>query len=437
MKVTVEVIARCTTQRRRRDEKDEAFLRRLTHVNLSDKKLDRIDGLERCQNLVCLYLYENRISKIENLDFALNLTHLYIQDNNITVMENFEPLRNLQKLFIGGNAIQVITGLDGCNQLQELHVQAQRLPAGQPLQFDPASIDAIAESLGVLNTQKNNLTDASIFAPLQFLERLDLSMNHITTFEQVGALFEEGGCMSMQVLDMKGNPVDKQHKLRDYIVLMSPTLAVLNGREITETERQFLVNREAAKARRRQRELGGLDLNPMAVGGGGMGGYGPPEGVAGTLLMESRDDDPVAQRRAARPHVDAIPRKGAATAPAEREAYTGNELGGGMDREEEKRRLQQQMQFEGDVPVVKPRTENDGRPPPAGDAAEFSRVAREIEERREFLDEMRSAGRGGEYDAMVKAQIAEKVKELEILDSKLEDQAASALANPEPEPAPE
>ncbi len=74
VKVSVELIARCTAQRRRREEKDEAFLRRLTHVNLSDKKLDRIEGLERCINLVCLYLYENRISRLENLDFALNLT---------------------------------------------------------------------------------------------------------------------------------------------------------------------------------------------------------------------------------------------------------------------------------------------------------------------------------------------------------------------------
>jgi protein phosphatase 1 regulatory subunit 42 len=70
-------------QRRRKEEPDEKFLARLTHINLSDKKLDRIENLDLCSGLGCLYLYDNKISKIENLSFALNLTHLYIQDNNI------------------------------------------------------------------------------------------------------------------------------------------------------------------------------------------------------------------------------------------------------------------------------------------------------------------------------------------------------------------
>jgi hypothetical protein len=33
----------------------------------------------------------------------------------------------------------------------------------------------------------------------------------------------------MYRLEMKGNPVDRQHKFRDYIALMSPTLVIMNG----------------------------------------------------------------------------------------------------------------------------------------------------------------------------------------------------------------
>jgi len=395
-------------------------LKRLTHVNLSDKKLDRIEGLEECINLVCLYLYENKISRIERLDFALNLTHLYIQDNNINVMENLAPLRNLRKLFIGGNAIQVIQGLETCNQLQELHVQGQRLPANQPLVFDPASIDAIADSLFVLNTQKNNLTDATQFAVLHQLEKLDLSLNHITQFEQVGSIFQDGACMNMTVLEVKGNPVDKQHKFRDYVVLMSPSLNILNGREITQTERQFLVNREAAKARARRHN--GDDLEPPRLSQ-----YGPPQGVQGQLLMESSDHDPVEERRRARMHINSVPRKGV-SAPTEREVYSGDGKPE-ANRNADKEKLQQHMQFNGDVPVPAPRKEQGGEAA-EGAADGFSRVAAEIEERREFLEDMRAAGRGGEYDAMIKAQIAEKVRELEVLDDKISDEAA-ALANPD------
>lgn len=76
-------LTRFDLQRRRKDEPDDKFLKRLSHVNLSDKKLELIENLEGCVGLTCLYLYENRISQIENLNFGVNITHLYLQDNNI------------------------------------------------------------------------------------------------------------------------------------------------------------------------------------------------------------------------------------------------------------------------------------------------------------------------------------------------------------------
>ena len=42
-----------------KEEEDKNFLKRLTHVNLSDKKIDVIEGLEGCLNLQCLYLTDN------------------------------------------------------------------------------------------------------------------------------------------------------------------------------------------------------------------------------------------------------------------------------------------------------------------------------------------------------------------------------------------
>ena len=81
-KISLQMISRATTQRRRREEEDKHFLRRLTHINLTDKKIERIEGLEGCVGLQCLYLTDNRIRLIENLAFE-NLTHLYLQDNDI------------------------------------------------------------------------------------------------------------------------------------------------------------------------------------------------------------------------------------------------------------------------------------------------------------------------------------------------------------------
>jgi len=44
----------------------------------------------------------------------------------------------------------------------------------------------------VLNTSKNNITSPSQFQVLIALDTLDLSMNNITSFDEVGALFADG-----------------------------------------------------------------------------------------------------------------------------------------------------------------------------------------------------------------------------------------------------
>jgi protein phosphatase 1 regulatory subunit 42 len=407
VRISLDVITRATMQRRRREEEDKNFLKRLTHVNLSDKKVEVIEGLEGCVNLQCLYLTDNKITRIESLHFAQNLTHLYLQDNRIEVMENLDPLSNLQKLFIGGNNIQEVRGLESCTQLQELHVQAQRLAGEQALLFDHNTLIAISGTLRVLNAQKNNISQPSQFAMLRELERLDLSLNRVASFDELGALFGDEACMNMSSLDLRDNPVSKQHKLRDFVALMSPNLGMLDGREITQVERRFLVNKETAKSRARNRQQLSM-LQPLNAPQPGGHSFGPPQGIEGQLLLESQGDfDPVEARRRMRPHVDTIPHKGSGL-PAEREVYSGGLAA--PDRDAQKAALQAHMQFEGDVPVVRKREEQAEL---RGDAqGEFNRVAREIEERQEFLETMNAAGRGHEYDAMIKAQIAEKVREL-------------------------
>ena len=79
-------------------------------------------------------------------------------------------------------------------------------------------------------------TGGILYQVLRSLERLDLSMNRIASFEEIGALFSDEACVNMSILELRNNPVSKQHKLRDYVALMSPTLAILDGREITQVE---------------------------------------------------------------------------------------------------------------------------------------------------------------------------------------------------------
>jgi len=89
------------------------------------------------------------------------------------------------------------------------------------------------------------------------------------------------------------------------------------------------------------------------------------------------------------------------------------------DREAHKEALQQTMAFGRELgPPTKARD-----PPPPLPKAKASQeqelraaIADEIAERQQFLDSMRGAGRGGEHEATIEAQISERLADLATLD---------------------
>eukprot|EP01017_Pseudomicrothorax_dubius_P029951 TRINITY_DN3681_c0_g1_i1.p1 TRINITY_DN3681_c0_g1~~TRINITY_DN3681_c0_g1_i1.p1 ORF type:complete len:143 (-),score=32.06 TRINITY_DN3681_c0_g1_i1:117-545(-) len=72
------------------------------------------------------------------------------------------------------------------------------------------------------------------------MEVLDLKDNSITDI----LVFEKPlSCMQrLRVLDLRGNAIIHMPKFRDYLVMWSPSLRELNGRNILQNERQFLIN---------------------------------------------------------------------------------------------------------------------------------------------------------------------------------------------------
>ena len=72
-----------------------------------------------------------------------------------------------------------------------------------------------------------------------------------------------------------------------------------------------------------------------------------------------------------------------------------------MDRDLEKENLQRHMQFEGSIPEVMKRDERKKW----REEDEFQAVVAGIEERKQFLDEMRAAGKAGEYEAVINGQV--------------------------------
>ncbi|KAJ6664004.1 hypothetical protein lerEdw1_008958 [Lerista edwardsae] len=260
VRLTLELIAKSLNQKNRRDESLAQHLRKTTHLKLSNKNIDIIDDLSLCKNLNVLYLYDNQIRQIHNLDFASNLRHLYLQNNCISRIENLASLIKLEKLYLGGNYITVVEGLETLEELRELHVESQQLPLGEKLLFDPRSLHSLAKSLSVLNISNNNideLSDLAILENIIHLIAVDNQLNHVKDVEFVLSVW-----IKLSKLELNGNPVCHKPKYRDRVILQSKTLESLDGKEIKEMERQFLMNWKASRdARRRNRAESTLTEN--------------------------------------------------------------------------------------------------------------------------------------------------------------------------------
>ncbi|XP_030046027.1 protein phosphatase 1 regulatory subunit 42 isoform X2 [Microcaecilia unicolor] len=203
------------------------------------------DDISLCKNLIVLYLYDNSITQIRNLQFASNLTHLYLQNNLISCIENLTALKKLEKLYLSGNYITVIEGLEGLEELRELHVDSQRLPPGEKLLFDPRTLQSLAKSLLVLTISNNNIDELGELAILENLTQLEAVDNQLKYIEDLEFILSKWN--KLWKLDLRGNPVCQTTKYRDRLIIMSKTLESLDGKEIQELARQFLMNWKASK----------------------------------------------------------------------------------------------------------------------------------------------------------------------------------------------
>ncbi|GFN81415.1 protein phosphatase 1 regulatory subunit 42-like [Plakobranchus ocellatus] len=245
----MDLIARGTSgyTKKKRDETLQQYIRRLTHLYLENKNIDDIgEDLSFCRNLIVLYLYDNQLNRVPCLNSNCSLTHLYLQNNNISKIENLGALGRLQKLYLGGNSITVLEGLEKQHHLQELHVENQRLPAGEQLLFDPRSLRTLSQSLQILNISGNSLTSIRDLDCLLSLTQLLASDNQLSDMKELAHLLG-GPWKYMTRLDLQGNPLCMRAKYKDRVIVMGKYLEVLDGKNITETTRQFLLNWHASR----------------------------------------------------------------------------------------------------------------------------------------------------------------------------------------------
>ncbi|XP_028290911.1 protein phosphatase 1 regulatory subunit 42 [Gouania willdenowi] len=227
------------------------YLQSLTHLYFSSRNIQDIGDLSLCRNLTVLYLYDNQISHIHNLSFASNLTHLYLQNNNIVHIDDLSNLHKLSKLYLGGNRIAVVEGLERLCELTELHLENQRLTQEEKLLFDPKTLLTLAGSLCVLKIDNNNIDEIPDLAVLKELQYFSAAGNKLHNIEELEDVLSHWP--QLLQMDLNGNPVCKTTKYRDRLIVVCERLETLDGKEINELTRQFLIKWKESKQTRQNR----------------------------------------------------------------------------------------------------------------------------------------------------------------------------------------
>mmetsp|Transcript_1959 Transcript_1959/g.3826 ORF Transcript_1959/g.3826 Transcript_1959/m.3826 type:complete len:282 (-) Transcript_1959:353-1198(-) len=247
--ITKEIMVRYSNMMRVKGMSESAYLKKITHLHLGEKKLRTLSEAEFriCKNLRVLYLQGNHIPKLELLPFK-KLTHLYLQNNDIAKIEGLDQAQNLSKLYLNGNRISSLDGLQHCTQLVELHLSDQRLEAGQSMDLNPDALKALGKTLSVLTMANAGVHTLEPLLVLSSLVSLDVSRNLIEDIKDVCRYTE--GAVVLEELQLAGNPVSKVRKYRERIVVSSH-LSKLDDKDILDQERQFL---KAMKAKRRKKK---------------------------------------------------------------------------------------------------------------------------------------------------------------------------------------
>jgi protein phosphatase 1 regulatory subunit 42 len=156
-------------------------------------------------------------------------------------MEGLMDLVSLKRLYIEKNCISKLDGLDNCRMLEELYIGNQELPPGAEFTFDEYSLAAISSTLRVLDLPNSQVVNPKPLYYLEGLETLNMKENLIEDFEnQVCPLLQTMN--NLRILNLAKCPVTQITKYRDQVVLLSKSVAELDGKNILDSERKYLFN---------------------------------------------------------------------------------------------------------------------------------------------------------------------------------------------------
>ena len=160
-------------------------------------------------NLEVLHLGYNRVSSISDL--------------------SLHSFPNLCSLFLQGNDIGRVDGLESCGELRSLTLDKNRIRS-----FEPNSLSGLLK-LKDLRVEENGLRSLSNFPVLPSLTVLSAAGNRISDVIELEKLCRV--CDAREV-SFANNPVTRKQLYRTSVVGMFPNVRVVDGREVTQEERE-------------------------------------------------------------------------------------------------------------------------------------------------------------------------------------------------------
>lgn len=97
-------------------------------LELRERSLSDLDGLQYCRNISALDLSGNRITNTYEISFILYLSELYLADNLIDDIEPLKALSNLEILDLSGNDIEDISPLMALENLSFVDLRGNPVP---------------------------------------------------------------------------------------------------------------------------------------------------------------------------------------------------------------------------------------------------------------------------------------------------------------------
>lgn len=240
--MTPQLLMKCSTKYKQRKyqkgQSQEEFLQSVNHISLQEKDVAKMENIELCPNLKVLQIYDNKISVIESLTNCRNLTQISLYNNLISKIEGLESCPFITKLYLEKNCISRLEGLTSQSMLEELILSDQKLSSETEFTFEDNSLAVISGSLTELDLRGCHIRESKQLFFLERIQNLNLGRNKIIDLDEVSPFLSTMRWLNKFTLT--GNPITKERKYRDHIVMLSEPLSELDGKKVTPQEKQYL-----------------------------------------------------------------------------------------------------------------------------------------------------------------------------------------------------